>query len=225
MSIKILLDPGHGGLEPGASSNGYIEKDLNLQVSLILRDELKRCGFEVIMSRESDLNVPLDVRGKRAVIANCNSIISVHFNSMGQPNKGRGFEAIFSINNSAAKWLAECITKEAVKLGMFNRGIWTKESDTYKGRNWYGVLREAEPVPGVILEGLFLDNTEDVKFLKQPDFLRKLAIAYCKGICGAYSIAYVSEPVTQPQPPQQEPNIKQQIMDQYRVLGDLINKL
>lgn len=195
--IKVCLDAGHGGSEAGAAANGYIEKDINLKVSLILRDELIRCGFDVIMTRTKDESVPLDVRGNKALLNDCNCLLSIHFNSMGIPNQAKGFEAIHSIYNDSAKWIALCISKEAVKLGLYERGVWTKESSSNPGRNYYGVLRSSEPIPGVILEGLFLDNENDVKFLQHPDFLKKLAQAYCKGLCVAYNIIYVSEQQTE----------------------------
>jgi hypothetical protein len=81
-----------------------------------------------------------------------------------------------------------------VKLGTVRRGFWTKECGTYPGHNYYGVLRNLEPIPGVIAEGLFLDNLEDVKFLKDPNFLRNLAAAYAKGICVAYGVGFIPDP-------------------------------
>jgi N-acetylmuramoyl-L-alanine amidase len=195
MAIKILIDPGHGGNEPGASANGYTEKNLTLQESIFLKDELRRCGFDVLMTRQSDTFVSLDDRGQMAVKNNCTCFVSIHFNSMGvgSANKGKGFEAIYSIGNESAKWIALCVMKEASKLGLYERGVWTKESDSYPGRNYYGVLRSSEPLSAVILEGLFLDNDSDAARLKEPDFLKKLAQAYCKGLCTAYGIAYVAE--------------------------------
>lgn len=195
MGIKILIDAGHGGNETGASANGYIEKDLNLQTSLLLRTELNQCGFDVTMTRETDLDIDLVERGNRA--KGCNCIISIHFNACSPAGTGKGTEQIHSFNNESAKWLAMCINKEVLKLGLYDRGVWTKES-SIKGKNYYGVLRHAEPVAGVILEGLFIDNLNDTAFLKKPDFLKNLAIAYAKGICVAYGIAYVEASFVQP---------------------------
>lgn len=188
MPINILIDPGHGGTETGAMANGYIEKDLNLTTALFLREDLKRQGFSITMTRDKDITMDLDTRGKMA--AGHNMLLSIHFNSSGGSG-GKGFEGIHSLYNDSAKWLAMCVSKEVAKLGLHERGIWSKESSAYRGRNYYGVLRSAEPVPGVILEGLFLDNAVDVENLKKPDFLKNLSTAYTKGICTAYSIKYV----------------------------------
>ena len=191
MSIKIVIDPGHGGTEMGAMANGYIEKDLNLTTALLLRDELKRLGFVITMTRDKDITMDLDTRGRMAFAHDI--LLSIHFNASGNGG-GKGFEAIHSLKKDGAKWLAMCVSKEVAKLGLHERGVWSKESTAYKGRNYYGVLRSAEPVPGVILEGLFLDNAVDVEHLKKPDFLKNLVTAYAKGICTAYAIRWV-EPV------------------------------
>jgi len=195
MPLKILIDAGHGGSETGAVANGYLEKNLNLQVALLLEQELKRCGFETLMTRRNDINMSLSERGQMAINNNCNALISIHFNSFN--GTAKGCEIIYSFlkgqTRDSSQWIANCMIDEVVQLGLYRRGVWTKESSSYPGHNYYGVLRSAEPVAGVIAEGLFLDNAEDVKFLKQPDFLKKLAIAYAKGICKAYGIAYVEE--------------------------------
>lgn len=191
MSIKICLDPGHGGKETGAIANGQVEKVLNLEVGLLLRKELQRCGFEVKMTRETDIDLDLNARGTLA--KDCKALISIHFNACSPPGSGKGFEAIHSFRDDGAKWLAQCVRDEVVSaIKLYDRGVWTRESST-PGHNYYGVLRAAEPVTGVILEGLFLDNLNDVEKLKQPGFLKQLAIAYAKGICKGYAISYVAE--------------------------------
>jgi N-acetylmuramoyl-L-alanine amidase len=228
MAIKIMLDPGHGGTEQGATANGYIEKDLNLKLSLLLKYELQRCGFTVYMTRETDINVDLELRGKLATQNQCDCLLSVHFNAMGRANVAKGFEAIYSFQSESAKWIALCISKQAVGLGLYDRGVWSKESDNYKGHNWYGVLRSSEPCPGVILEGLFLDNENDVRFLADPGFLKKLAVAYCKGVCAAYSIAYVPEPVSAPvkhDPAAGQKEILNQVKTKMQEIISLLEKL
>ncbi len=192
MSLRMCVDPGHGGEEPGAVFNGYKEKDLNLKVASLLKRELERCGIEVVMTRASDITMSLSARAKIAKENKCTALISVHFNAYNE--KARGTEVIYSFKKEcleSSKWIAECILNEAVKLGTIKRGIWTKESNKYSGRNYYGILRGIEPLPGVIAEGLFLDNLEDIKFLKDTEFLKNLAIAYARGICTAYGITYV----------------------------------
>jgi N-acetylmuramoyl-L-alanine amidase len=193
--LKILLDPGHGGSETGAVFNDYTEKDLNLQLALLLRPELERCGITVAMTRDADIAVSLYDRGMMAKSLACNALISIHFNADDEESSGPEIWYSFLPQVSeSSRWIAECIFNETIKLGgVSSRGVKTYESTTYSGHNYYGVLRNAEPIAGVICEGLFLDNASDVERLKEPDFLKNLAIAYAKGICSAYGITYVPD--------------------------------
>jgi N-acetylmuramoyl-L-alanine amidase len=193
MAIKILIDAGHGGSETGAVANGYIEKNLNLETAKLFNAELQRCGFETVMSRTTDIAIDVVERGTLAKRNNCTCIISCHFNAM-DDHSGKGAEVIHSLNNDSAKWIALCIEKDLVAMGFYERGVWTRESSE-KGRNYYGVLRGAEPLPGVIIEPLFLDNSNEAAKLKQPGFLKSLAVAYCQGVCTAYGIKYVPESI------------------------------
>lgn len=85
--IKILLDPGHGGKEPGASGpTGYLEKDANLIVSKLLRDELVRRGAKVVMTREDDRDVSLVERQMMINREEPAIAVSIHHNSL--PDNG-----------------------------------------------------------------------------------------------------------------------------------------
>ena len=190
----VVLDAGHGNSDSGAVGNGYIEKVLNYQVTMFLKTILERCGINVVLTRNSDSENPdLWSRGQVAVTNDAITFLSIHFNA----GKGKGFEAIYTFTpkeaSTSAQWIGDCIAEEVVKLGLNKRGVWTKESSANKGQNWYGVLRGCQPKVGLILEGLFLDTLSDVEFLKKPDFLKNLAIAYAKGLCTAWGWNYVEE--------------------------------
>ena len=199
--LKILIDPGHGGLETGAVANGFTEKDLNLELALLVRPALERAGFAVEMTRDTDIAMSLYDRGVMAKSKGCNSIVSIHFNS--NDGVASGPEIIYSFTPEAAtssKWIAECILNETFKLTRVKRTVYTKESLTAPGHNYFGVLRNSEPLPGVICEGLFLDNTSDIELLKLPNFMSNLAEAYAKGICIAYGVTYIVPSKTVPKP-------------------------
>lgn len=95
----VAVDAGHGGEDPGnrgvALPRGVSEKDINLQVSLLLRDELQRRGITVNMTRTTDVLVPLFQRAPRFCRDDCNLFVSIHVNSL-NPRPGytsaRGFE-------------------------------------------------------------------------------------------------------------------------------------
>lgn len=78
---KVFIDPGHGGQDPGAVQNGYLEKNINLSLALKLKNELMKYGADVVMSRESDVTLSLEQRVAMANQANADLLISIHHNS------------------------------------------------------------------------------------------------------------------------------------------------
>lgn len=95
----VAIDPGHGGVDPGnrgvALPRGTTEKDINLAVSLLLRDELMRQGIAVRMTRTTDILVNLFQRAPLSCRDDCDLFVSIHVNSL-DPRPGytnaRGFE-------------------------------------------------------------------------------------------------------------------------------------
>lgn len=77
----IMLDPGHGGNDPGAMANGFREKDINLRMARILGEELKARGFEVHYTRTNDKFISLEERTARANARDADLFISLHCNA------------------------------------------------------------------------------------------------------------------------------------------------
>jgi N-acetylmuramoyl-L-alanine amidase len=117
----IMLDPGHGGQDPGAiSKNGHYEKDLTLKMARELRDELKKEGYKVLLTRDSDIFIPLRGRIKKAHEANADLFISIHADSA--KNKSARGLSVYTISEKAsdaeAAALAERENKADIILGM-----------------------------------------------------------------------------------------------------------
>ncbi len=93
----IVIDPGHGGEDPGAiGPNGTKEKDINLAIAKYLRDMLINDGYEVYLTREEDIFIPLVERTKFANDKNADIFISIHCNAAEKPRGDvRGFEIYF----------------------------------------------------------------------------------------------------------------------------------
>ena len=85
---KIVVDPGHGGIDSGAVGNGIVEKDLNLKISKYIYDRLKNLGLDVKITRDSDETLTPEERVKRVLNAFGNSsdvlVISNHINAGGE---------------------------------------------------------------------------------------------------------------------------------------------
>jgi N-acetylmuramoyl-L-alanine amidase len=109
----VTIDPGHGGVDPGNLGTyfprGTREKEVTLQVGLLLRDELKRRGIGVRMTRTTDTLIALGDRGSYCT-ANCDLFVSLHVNSLARRRgytEVRGFETFF---------LAEAKTEDAARV-------------------------------------------------------------------------------------------------------------
>ncbi|WP_052507015.1 N-acetylmuramoyl-L-alanine amidase [Desulfonatronovibrio magnus] len=90
----IMIDPGHGGKDPGAVHRGVLEKDVVLRMAKILGEQLKSQGFEVLYTRTTDVFVPLEERTAMANSQNVDLFISVHANAH-RSNNIRGFEVYY----------------------------------------------------------------------------------------------------------------------------------
>ncbi|WP_291329340.1 N-acetylmuramoyl-L-alanine amidase [Desulfovibrio sp. UCD-KL4C] len=77
----IMIDPGHGGKDPGASGHGLREKDINLRFAKILAAKLKRAGFNILYTRSTDVFIPLEERTAMANIKKADMFISIHCNA------------------------------------------------------------------------------------------------------------------------------------------------
>lgn len=204
MGFRLAIDAAHGGAEFGVNQNGYIEKDLNLELSLLIKSELERCDVEVFLTRKDDTFIALSDRAQIAKDNACNGLISIHFGASDSFKKGT--EIIYSVFKqcmASSKWIAECILAQTSKLGL-SKSLNTRKSDVYKESNYHSILRNLEPMPGLIIEGLFLDNLDDVKFLEDANFLKKLAAAYAVGICTAYGVRYIQGELSQDQDKEKE---------------------
>lgn len=173
--MKIFIGIGHGGQDSGGCSKGFREKDLNLEMGLMLRDLLLGCGFEVVVSRDRDVNSSLKNKLKLAKACKGAIAVDLHVNA----GKGTGFE-VFRQTGKFAKEsleLSKSIDKEVRKFYK-SRGIKIKLDSL--GTDYFGFLRE-NTMPAVILEAGFIDSS-DMEFLATREGKRAFVFAYASGI-------------------------------------------
>ena len=156
---KVFISVGHGGSDPGAVANGFVEKDINLVMAMAHRDELVRYGVKVAMSRTTD-----EDDSTREEIRECNAfgpdLAVSHHNNAG---RGDGAEVYYHIGGGTGEVLAQHILDEIVASGQNSRGIKTRTRDE-DGLDYYGFIRDTY-CPAVIVESAFLDNDDDVKII------------------------------------------------------------
>jgi len=148
---RILIDPGHGGNDPGAVGNGLEEKDLAFKYSLTLKYLLEKLGYYVSLTRWGDTNPSLEKRGQSAV--GYDAFISLHFNA-GQPT-AKGMEVWY--HDTKGQQLAKYVEAEMKKVATTWRG---SKKDTAMYKTGFAVLRVAasKGVPAILLEIEFITN-------------------------------------------------------------------
>lgn len=192
--MKLFIDPGHGGKDPGATGNALVEKTLNLAVALAMEAQLQRSGIDVMLSRYVDEDVTLQQRTDRANAWGADIFLSIHHNGFSD-STARGIETYYSTRPGECKQLADTVQKAlCATFSMPNRGVKTKLNSA--GMDWYHVLRESRASVAVITESGFVTSPADAELLKQPDFPRRQAEALAgaiKALCGRQAVTEIEK--------------------------------
>jgi N-acetylmuramoyl-L-alanine amidase len=174
----IVVDPGHGGRDIGCHAAGINEKDLTLAIGRLVSAELSAQGATVIMTRRSDVFIPLP---ERCDIANRNKadfFISCHINS----SRRQTFSGSIIFHHEGrpmSQLLAECVMSEVGKVSKLPaRGAW---SDRKIYQSGFAVLRNTK-MPGVLCEFGFINQPTDRARMVTAGFQRAVAAAVMRGI-------------------------------------------
>jgi N-acetylmuramoyl-L-alanine amidase len=178
--IKILLDPGHGGKESGAvGPTGYPEKDINLLISKLVREQLEQQGAEVYMTRENDLDLSLPDRV--AIIDKIDPAIaiSLHYNAL--PDAGDAMKT----QGLAAFWYHP----QAHDLAKFLHSYLVQKLDRPDyGLYWNNLaLTRPASAPTILLELGFMINPYEFEWIVNPQAQQQLASAIAQGITQWFS--------------------------------------
>lgn len=176
--IKIFIDPGHGGTDPGAVANGLLEKDLVLTIALALKRYLLQFDHvEVMLSREDDRFLTLSQRTQMANAWGADIFISIHINAGG----GSGFET-FIFNGSVS---AATISNQHIMHDEIMKEI--SGNDRGKKRANFAVLRTSN-MPALLTEAAFIDNAVDAAKLKNPRFIESVVLGHGQGIVKVFNL-------------------------------------
>ncbi len=174
----IVVDPGHGAHDPGASGFGIKEKDVVLDIGLRVKKKLEAEGAKVIMTRSTDVFLELSERVAVATKNNADTFISIHANAAGS-NAANGTETYWNSQYASAdsKKLAESIQRELIKkLNTRDRGA--------KQGNFY-VIKNTR-MKSVLVEVGFITNEQEAKKLADSAFKDDAATAIVQGIKNFY---------------------------------------
>jgi N-acetylmuramoyl-L-alanine amidase len=169
----IVIDPGHGGKDPGATSDyGYNEKTVNFDVALQVAQILRDKGHRIIMTRDSDEFIELE---ERAAIANRSKaaiFVSIHADSCATSSKNGFTIYVARSGSSASTRLANAIDNCMAQTGISSNSI--RQAD-------YRVLTHTR-CPAVLIELGYLSNYWEAKQLKNISMQKQLAQAIADGV-------------------------------------------
>ena len=177
----IVIDPGHGMEDPGASYGNIYEKDINLSISLYLEKELSKLGASVILTRDGDydLSTPnalhrkksdFDNRIKLINESNADFYLSIHLNYLSDTRYSG--PQVFYIKNT--KKFAEVIQSSMNNYLDGERKVKKIPSDTY--------MYKRISVPGILIECGFLSNRSERDLLIKKEYQKRVATAIKEGI-------------------------------------------
>ena len=177
----IYLDAGHGGKDVGATYSGIYEKDINLEISMKLEEELTKLGAIVYQTRygDYDLSVPNTINKKRSDLSRRSNIIneskadiflSIHLNAEAT-GRYRGPQIFYNDNNKKNKELAALFQKNLNK-DLYGKRKYKKDNRLY--------LQKRIKIPGILIEVGFLSNSNDRYLLKTDSYQKKVVNSIAK---------------------------------------------
>ena len=185
--LTVVIDVGHGGNDPGKIGVDNVkEKDVNLQIALCLKAQLRARGVKVILTREGDVclatngatNKKVSDMHNRVSLINASGadyMISIHQNSLpGHP--GVSGAQVFHNGQDGAEALALCIQND------LNMAVNTREKAAKRIDDSIYIMKHAD-CPAGLVECGFLSNPEETVLLQQPDYQLHMAAAIAAGFC------------------------------------------
>jgi N-acetylmuramoyl-L-alanine amidase len=199
----VVIDPGHGGVDPGASGSALLEKNVALRMGLALRDQLEATGrYRVVMTREDDRTVQLGDRLRTARQSRGELLISLHADSLIGAPKIRG-AAIYTLPEQPAPLTERArrarilagidLSNEDIRPTISHRSMRLAElleqelsGPTKMARRRPAqadfVVLQSPDIPSVLIELGYLSNPADEKALADQAHIVSLAIAVARAI-------------------------------------------
>lgn len=185
---SVVIDPGHGGKDAGASGNNMLEKDYNLLISKYMFDRFKELGIPVAITRDEDVTLAPTDRTNSILSKFGNSsdviVISNHVNAGG----GEGAEVIYALRNPDT--LAKNVLNNIGATGQSTRKYYQRRLPSDTSKDYYFIHRNTGSTQPIIVEYGFIDNADDVNFLK--NHYQELAEAVISAVANYIGVTYTS---------------------------------
>lgn len=186
----VVIDAGHGGADPGASSSAITEKEYTLRISQYMANRFRELGVPFALTRDSDETLSREERIKRMTtpfgdVTNA-IVISNHLNAGG----GEGAEVIYALRNKPD--LARDILTEIGNAGQKTRTYFQRRLPEDPSKDYYYIMRDTKNLQTLLVEYGFLDNANDIPRIQK--YWDKYAEATVKAVMN-----YMGKPYTPPE--------------------------
>ncbi len=193
--LKVVIDAGHGGTDPGAvSQSGVNEKDLNLMIAKYMLEKFTQAGVPATLIRTSDETISPTERVRRILAAYGDNpnvvVISNHINSSATPG-AEGTEVIYALRNSDE--LSKNILDEIKKAGFPIRNVYQRRLPSNSNKDYYFIHRETGSTQPIIVEYGYINNPTDLKRIQ--DNYKKYVDAVVKGVLETFGIKETMPPM------------------------------
>ncbi|MGM9566970.1 MAG: N-acetylmuramoyl-L-alanine amidase [Clostridia bacterium] len=195
-NLIVVLDPGHGGRDGGASANGARESELNMKVALYCKQYLENYSNVTVYLTRPDNNTLYSLEERAAIAASygADMVMSIHFNS----GNATGAEVYVSrLEEYALTDFAQNVVKNLNSLGITNRGVKTRASEngTYwtdhiRLADYYGIISNPAyyEIPSTIVEHCFINTSDYFNFANTDTKLQALGEADAKAIVSYFQL-------------------------------------
>lgn len=184
----VIVDAGHGGSDPGASSGDIVEKDYTLKIANYMYNRFKELGIPTVITRTSDTTLnPTDRINviKPNITSSDDIVISNHLNAGG----GDGAEVVYALRNNDT--LSKMILDNIEATGQNIRKWYQRRLPSNQNQDYYYIIRNTSPAESVLIEYAFLDSTKDDRNQIKNDW-EKWAEAVVKAVAEYKGYNYVA---------------------------------
>ena len=185
--LKVVIDAGHGGTDPGAVAGGVNEKDLNLMIAQYMQDRFLQAGVDATLIRNSDETISPTERVRRILAAygdNPNVVVISNHNNSSSNTSAEGTEIIYALRNTNE--LSKNILDELEKDGIPTRTAYQRRLPNNPSKDYYFIHRETGSTQPIIIEYGYMTTPQDLKRVQEN--YKKYVNAVVKGVLDTFDI-------------------------------------
>lgn len=185
--LKVVIDAGHGGTDPGAVAGGVNEKDLNLMIAQYMQDRFLQAGVDATLIRNSDETISPTERVGRILAAygdNPNVVVISNHNNSSSNTSAEGTEIIYALRNTNE--LSKNILDELDKAGLPTRTAYQRRLPNNPSKDYYFIHRETGSTQPIIIEYGYMTTHQDLKRVQEN--YKKYVNAVVKGVLDTFDI-------------------------------------